>query len=387
MNLDTYCPIPFSEMYVRNDGNVLLCCDTGINYVGDVNKSSLSEIFHSSFVNDVRKTFTNGQKHEVCDVCWKREEDTGNSYRTYWISEGGIEVLTHNKIKDYREFAQKASTRIRRIKIDFSNACNMKCPMCSIDKSTGWLKDHTKVFKPVRQEKLKTITDQLPLSFIDDNWEHFINSNMIDLSGGEPFYMPQVKYLLDKLVEERYNGVLKVITNASLIESFVDQLAKLNTSLVISCDGYGDLYPIARPSVGKTISWQDLESNLKLLRENNIKHTFCYVPQLMNIHNIEDWINWHSSVYGDSTGALGLPLHKPEHMRIEHYPDVDYKHQLADRLEKHNWNKFDQNDSRALVKQLRMKADNTQYEKFLTYMAKLDDVRNSNFMAIWAENT
>ena len=107
----------------------------------------------------------------------------------------------------------------------------------------------------------------------------------------------------------------------------------------------------------------------------------------MNIHNIEDWINWHSSVYGDSTGALGLPLHKPEHMRIEHYPNEDYKHQLADRLEKHNWNKFDQNDSRALVKQLRMQADNTQYEKFLTYMAKLDDVRNSNFMAIWAENT
>ena len=105
-------------------------------------KQKLLDIFNSAFVNDVRKTFTNGQKHDVCDVCWKREEDTGNSYRTYWISEGGIEVLTHNKIKDYREFAQKASTRIRRKSTDFSNACNMKCPMCSIDKSTGWLKEH-----------------------------------------------------------------------------------------------------------------------------------------------------------------------------------------------------------------------------------------------------
>ena len=34
--------------------------------------------------------------------------------------------------------------------------------------------------------------------------------------------MLQVKYLLDRLVEERYNGVLKIITNASLIEPFVD---------------------------------------------------------------------------------------------------------------------------------------------------------------------
>ena len=73
----------------------------------------------------------------------------------------------------------------------------------------------------------------MPLSFIDDNWEHFINSNMIDLPVyGTSSYMLQVKYLLDKLVEERYNGVLKVITNASLIESLCRlKLAKLNTSL------------------------------------------------------------------------------------------------------------------------------------------------------------
>ena len=45
MNLDTYCPIPFSEMFVRNDGRVLICCDT-LQSVGNIHEQSLTDIFN-----------------------------------------------------------------------------------------------------------------------------------------------------------------------------------------------------------------------------------------------------------------------------------------------------------------------------------------------------
>ena len=38
MNLETYCPIPFSEMFIRPDGRVLICCDTQ-KAVGNVNST------------------------------------------------------------------------------------------------------------------------------------------------------------------------------------------------------------------------------------------------------------------------------------------------------------------------------------------------------------
>ena len=391
MNLDTYCPIPFSEMFIRVDGSVYICCDTW-EVVGNIREQSLNDIFNSAYLNEIRERISSGGRPNICNKCWVREDTIGDSYRSSHNQDGSINVLSGGKYKTAVDFAKNASTRIRKVKVDFSNACNMKCPMCNLDRSTGWLKEHKDVVDihpdliPITKEKYQEVTDQIPISFIDDNWEHFINSNLIDLSGGEPFYMPQVKYLLDRLVEERYNGVLKIVTNASLIEPFVDQLKKVNTTLVISCDGYGDLYPIARPSVGKTITWQMFESNIKILRQNKIRHSFCYVPQLMNIHNIDDWLDWTYAHY-PRTGRLGLPLYKPNHLRIEHYPDMDYKMKLAERLQKRDWGNFDPHNGSALIKQLKMPAKQKEYDRFLTYMARLDKLRNTNFMAIWAENT
>ena len=405
MNLDTYCPIPFSEMFVRNDGRVLICCDT-LQCVGHIHEQSLTDIFNQSFLTDVRTAFKTGKRHSICNKCWKREDQIGLSFRSNWISDDSIKYLSKDTYNNVRDFAENAPTRIRKIKIDFSNACNMKCPMCNISRSTGWIKDWKKfqgdfkgtrdndllhLTKPMDSVQLNETTAQLPISFIDDNWDIFIESNMVDLSGGEPFYMPQVKYLLDRLAKERYNGVLKIITNASLIEPFIPTLRQLKCRLVISCDAFGeDLYPIVRPINGsKQISWKEFERVMGLLRDNGISHGHSYVPQLINIHNIEQWLDWNDEFYGQSNyhvSRISLPLHRPNHLRIDNYPDEDYKHNLADRLEKRHWGRHDKNASDATVKQLKLPHNPKDYDTFLTYMAKLDRIRNTNFMAIWADN-
>jgi MoaA/NifB/PqqE/SkfB family radical SAM enzyme len=279
--------------------------------------------------------------------------------------------------------------------------------MCNISRSTGWIKDHKAMkdflndsgdqdFDQFDSKSYPFKTDfeetkqQLPISFIDDNWEHFLNANLIDLSGGEPFYMPQAIYLLEKLADSDYNGKLKIITNASLIEPYIDLLSNFNCQLVISCDGIDELYPIMRPTTSKKVlTWEHFESIMRKLKDNKINHGHSFVPQLANIHHLERWLDWCRDFYSDrKTNAIALPLYRSNWMRIEHYPDEEFKHNLADRLEKRNdILEFDNFNIEATIGQLRMKGDPVQYERFLAYMAKLDEIRNTNFMAIWAENT
>ena len=58
-----------------------------------------------------------------------------------------------------------------------------------------------------------------------------------------------------------------------------------------------------------------------------------------------------------------------------------------ERIQKRDYGDFDPHNWNALIKQLKMPAKQKEYDRFLTYMARLDELRNTNFMAIWAENT
>ena len=65
---------------------------------------------------------------------------------------------------------------------------------------------------------------------------------MLEVSGGEPFYHPQFLYMLDRLVEERWQGRLNIISNITLLDDeLINKLSKLKTSMSISIDGIGDL--------------------------------------------------------------------------------------------------------------------------------------------------
>ncbi len=45
-NYYDFCPIPFSEMEIHNDGNVYVCCPNWNNYysIGNIYKDSLENV-------------------------------------------------------------------------------------------------------------------------------------------------------------------------------------------------------------------------------------------------------------------------------------------------------------------------------------------------------
>ena len=98
------------------------------------------------------------------------------------------------------------------------------------------------------------------LNFVDKNLTTLLNAKQIECGGGEPFYMPQFLYLVDKLIENNYKGRFKIITNATLLKpKMLEKLKNINTQIIVSMDGTGHIYPYMRPSTpfGK-YSWEEI---------------------------------------------------------------------------------------------------------------------------------
>ena len=53
-------------------------------------------------------------------------------YQQQETYEANLDPIQPDITKDYK---------IQKFKIDFSNACNLRCTMCSPHRSTGWFKD------------------------------------------------------------------------------------------------------------------------------------------------------------------------------------------------------------------------------------------------------
>ena len=67
-------------------GDVYPCCSN--NYTkpfANTKETSLKEAFNHDFMKELRLKMLNGEKSEICDFCYKHEEASPYSFRTYSI--------------------------------------------------------------------------------------------------------------------------------------------------------------------------------------------------------------------------------------------------------------------------------------------------------------
>ncbi len=68
-----FCPIPFQEMEIHQDGSVYLCCPSFNNYYscGNVFEDSFENVWNSEKAVDLRMRIMNGD-YSLCnkDVCY-----------------------------------------------------------------------------------------------------------------------------------------------------------------------------------------------------------------------------------------------------------------------------------------------------------------------------
>lgn len=350
---DVFCPTPWLDAFIQNNGNVVPCCemlnDTDA-FCGNVNTDKFEDIMNHPTYIKIREDLIQGIQTPTCKNCWKHEADSGTSLRTKRVDHDYIVDTGGTGLNDER-FANPVVTNIKRLHIDFSNGCNLKCPMCSPWRSTAWRKDKIAMEKDfefenygfhglnytLSQKQWADISKTIPISFIDENLEFILQLSDINISGGEPFFHPQFHYLVDRLVENNFEGSLTVVTNLTLLESdILTKLEKIRTRLSISIDGCLDLYEYVRSGTthGK-YDWNHIWSKICQVAKTNILISFAYTPQLYNMYNIIPWLEITSqfSERQQNKQRLNEVLIEPSYLQIANHPDKTEKDKLIQQLE------------------------------------------------------
>ena len=330
-----FCVSPHHEIHVDLFGQISFCCQHEKGLFGNIRDITAIDAFHSKDYAQSREDTLNDTWAKGCGNCIQSEKKSNWSHRfsqqmEFDNPELGIDSYALNKFS-----------------IDFSNACNLRCTMCSPIRSTGWYKDATLLKKHLKKDVGKavaghgmdfTINHSLPLKVVDENLDTLLSAKLIDVSGGEPFYQEQFLYMVDKLVEHNYKGRLKIITNLTLItDEHIEKLQKINTTLLVSLDAISDLYEYIRPST----PFGKYKGHLMQQKVRELYTKFdlgiSYTPQLLNLYNIKEYIYWVSKFRSNThlnqwfNGALV----GPNYLSLSVHPDIEYKNKLAHWLEQY----------------------------------------------------
>jgi sulfatase maturation enzyme AslB (radical SAM superfamily) len=225
-----------------------------------------------------------GRRHAGCRKCWTSEDQGWHSLRKGFNKWYGPD--TNGQISP--------TNPIFHVELRPGNFCNLKCIMCSPGASSS-----IAVERKQHQAKFQAINIHTDGGDIDAFWEtkefeQFTDQMLshargINITGGEPFIIPEVLKMLDKLLPRRDEIYLSFNTNLTRLgPRLIAQLKQFkNLTIHISLEGVGDINDYVRyPS-----RWADIDRNVKLLQaevsqaELAVNHTFQHtsayaIPEL-----------------------------------------------------------------------------------------------------------
>ena len=244
MNRDTFCALPFTEIFLYPNGDIKPCC-SGALPLGNLNNNNIEDILQSDIAKDVRQHILDGKWHPLCEQCKRQEKQGVRSERqsTYTNAIRNLE-LTNSTFK------------LERIDLRWSNTCNLSCVYCYEGFSSKWASIKGIAFNDVK----KTGENSL-FNLIKENTETI---NIVMLLGGEPLLQKQNSTLIDLLPKVGFycltNLSVPMRTNP-IAQKLITRTA--NSSFGVSIETVRDKFEYVR----RNSSWDLLVDNVKYFKE------------------------------------------------------------------------------------------------------------------------
>ena len=312
-----------------------------------VQKHSVKEIFHSEYMQNLRKEFLQGGKPKGCSVCWMDEDNGYESKRqTYQkIAEKFNPDFNYERTPDYPEDYQ----------IILSNSCNLKCRSCHSSHSTSWTKELNLLPDDVK-DTIDIWPYDLPFGQSGDRKGKFFQEmdqwiphvKRIEVVGGEPFYSQVWEKVWNAMIEKGYSGniTLHMSTNATIYnEPLLHRLLTSfqNVGIGLSIDGLGNTYEYLR----KNGKWDEVKENLikfhKLMVDypDKIYFTYNHTTSWVNAFNLPEFFEWTNKYTPRMAKWINI-VHSPKHMAMymlpKHAKDI-----LNKKWKNYNFGKYTQN--------------------------------------------
>ena len=377
---DTFCVAPWYSIYVGSDGRIAPCCKFS---KPQHSYKQTEEYWKSSELETVRKDLLNGVKNANCSKCWKDEESGGDSLRL--ISNRTIGPATDAPIIE--QIKNPKLSNLKSFDLTLGNLCNLKCVMCNPGLSSQLLAEANLNPKLKKRYDKNYVQKDFDWPKGDDfvDWcnEHLPEAIHIKFTGGEPFIIPWIQTVLDKIPDEQKKKcVLHFTTNLTIVNlGLFENFNKFKEVwLSVSVEGIEETHEYLRYGH----KWETLETNIRLIQEMNIPNLILkvnHVVQTASYHSIIPMTNYFDDLNMEIHPIL---LKGPKHHHISAL-NKGAKQNFLDHTEgykghNHNFINFVRS-----VSQLHMEQDTNLTKLCIQDLINLDRVRNNNYKDIIPE--
>ena len=318
-------------------GNLRVCCnsddkDKGKNVISKSNGSpykiyeekNLKSAWHSSYYRKIRKQMLEGEKPEICTLCFREEEAGLESSR----------MRSNRKYMFDYESSETPPLNLKFLDLRLGNKCNLRCRMCSPYTSNSLVKEWEELSRQNLSKFITPITgDRVRIKNIA-NWPVLLDfSKFLDflpyiediyLTGGEPLFIPEYQDLLEYIIQKGFADNIKIRYNTNITKYDVKNLnlwkAFKHVRLSVSIDAFGKLNDYIRyPS-----KWDLIENNLNQIislnkQFSNISFVVDCAVQMYNITVMPDFLLWASNKHIELWFNI---LDRPKFLNIRVLPDL-----------------------------------------------------------------
>ncbi len=391
MNLpDTICMLPWISIETSPIGTARPCClakeeikdQNGVKF--DLNKDSLETIYHSEYMQDLRRQFRDGKKPETCRLCWDEEKAGRTSKRInsqLRLKELYKQVDWNNDNPDQLWF----------LDLKLGNICNLKCRICGSWSSSKWAAEELDYMPNLTNKKSHIAYQWLKQGAWPRNQETNFWSNLKELipnikyfefTGGEPWLIEEHWELLKFAVETGYSKNIDIHYNTNATQEItphIDLFANFGRiDIAFSIDNIDSRFEYERFGA----NWKKANLIIDTTHDarkkyNNITTQLCFTINIQNVYYLDELLKWADT---KDFGSIHFNmLHSPEHMSVQFMPP-QAKQLVLDKLKSVIWQNLKYQQEINSVIQFIENGPGSTGKVFLLKMKQTDEYRKQNFL-------
>jgi len=378
------CMLPWISIETSPIGTARPCClakdeitkTDGSKY--SLRENTLEEIYHSRYMQILRRDFLYGHKPSTCQRCWDEEAAGRVSKR----------MNSRIRLKEYYDsvdFNNLNPNQLWFIDLKLGNICNLKCRICGSWSSSKWAKEEIDYVPGIDRKT------HLAYKFLQDGawpretevfWDNLKtllpNIKYFEFTGGEPFLIEQHFDLLRSAVEHDHakNIEIHYNTNGTVFPEQAELWANFkHVEIAFSIDNLGARFEYERYGA----DWTEVQENIAKfteMRSNKISTQLCTTMNIQNVYYLPELCDWIAAQKFDH--VFFNMLHDPWHMCISRMT-TSAQELVINRLTTHEFNSKYRAEIMRIVQFIK-NGEGSDGQEFLRKMQTTDEYREQSFL-------
>jgi len=382
------CILPWISIETSPIGTARPCClakdeityydEKGNEQKYNLKTHTLEEIYHSRYMQILRRDFLYGHKPATCQRCWDEEAAGRVSKR----------MNSRIRLKEYYDnvdWNNLNPDQLWFIDLKLGNICNLKCRICGSWSSSKWAKEEIDYVPGIDRKT------HLAYKFLQDGawpresdvfWDNLKtllpNIKYFEFTGGEPFLIEQHFELLRYAVEQGYSQNIEIHynTNGTVFPEQAELWANFkHVEIAFSIDNLGPQFEYERYGA----DWIEVQDNLRRfneLRSAKISTQLCTTMNIQNVYYLPELCDWITTQTFDH--IYFNMLHDPWHMCISKMTP-QAQELVIDRLTTHEFSPKHRAEILRIVKFIN-NGEGSDGKEFLRKMQTTDEYREQSFL-------